>query len=129
MESPHKSLQNMIITTNNIIICWNIHNKLQSLCIYFACIRGDLDLDQYISPLSERIHIGYRSLRNPVLSIFVLPFIFLHSILVVVVGFGREGLEHFCMFLQLHLVHQFEFSSEIWLVKGCELITLGCLHL
>jgi hypothetical protein len=25
MENPHKSMQNMIITTNNILICWNIH--------------------------------------------------------------------------------------------------------
>jgi hypothetical protein len=25
MENPHKLMQNMIITTNNILICWNMH--------------------------------------------------------------------------------------------------------
>jgi hypothetical protein len=25
MKNPHKSMQNMIIITNNILICWNMH--------------------------------------------------------------------------------------------------------
>jgi hypothetical protein len=25
MDNPHKSMQNMIITFNNILICWNMH--------------------------------------------------------------------------------------------------------
>jgi hypothetical protein len=40
MENSHKSLQIMIITTNNIIICRICINKLQSSCMYVACINS-----------------------------------------------------------------------------------------
>ena len=86
--------------------------------------RGDLDLHfhQSISPLSEGnlldLDLGIHLL------ISYLFFLSYSSIaLVVVVGFGREGLEHL-LFLPLHLVYWFEFSTRIRGSESCELVTL-----
>jgi hypothetical protein len=59
---------------------------------------------------------------------FVLPLIFLHSICC----FGRiweRWIWALCVLLPLHLVHRFEFSSEIRGSESKKLVTLGFLEL
>jgi hypothetical protein len=77
--------------------------------------------------LFVRESIGSRSWRNLVFSSFVLPLIFPHSISC----FGGIWERRTCalrVFLSLHRLHRFEFSSEIRWWKFVELITLGFLE-
>jgi hypothetical protein len=43
MENPHKSMQNMIITLHNILICWNMHQQttkfMHEFCMHQSTVR------------------------------------------------------------------------------------------
>jgi hypothetical protein len=56
MENPHKSIQNMIITSKYVRICIN---KLQSLCMNFACITDPLPSSGFTTHVEPHVLVGH----------------------------------------------------------------------